>query len=478
MLKCCIILIADDSDSGFSRSNTPHGTETSPTEEIKTLVDDPGGHGFRLEGGQLKSNTLQINATESQGPIKDVKIRGPRSRMPVKKSNTNPWTLKVPKSSAGVCNCATFPRSPPHCKGCKYRGIPGEGNTNVAETLMSDLMFEERRESTEDPENQTDTKVKAVNAILKKTDNSIRDASIERTERVGSKTLSRSSAFKSNVSNVSVRNTNTFRRERSNTVGNSKELISCLKKKPANQSVSLEDVNLPFMYRKPILSASFYEAIERGYENKSRRSSNVSSASSQLGNISEHVQNGIERLNTEANIATREHTSNPSKTRPNLSEFDNNESQSRNETESLSDDVFAEESLDRFYCKSVQEINTAEDYSFLPESNTFKPISTSTSDNRRTSSQSQKLLAISFDAGSHSSAIELAQNTLYVSGVNEIVGNQNVDVIKRAPMNEKLTEGMFVEVNEDVLASRKRHGSSINVVPNSPRLCIKQGNAL
>ena len=447
---------------------------------MKHLVLGEQVQDFLMESDPTKPSSFRVNETDRQAPIKrDANTKGQKIRMPVKKSNTNPWALKVPKPGAGVCNCATLPRSPPHCKGCKYQGMPFDLKTNVTETLMSDLMFEESRENTSDPDKHTDTKDQVMNAILKKTDNAceVKDVIEERNLTLGSKTLSKSSAFKSNVSNCSARHTNTYRRERSNTVGNSKELVSCLKKKPSNQSVSLEDVNLPFMYRKPILSASFYEAIERGHENKSRRSSNVSSVSSQLGNISEHLQNDIESLNAEVEPPKWEHKSKSSVNGPKLSEMNSSELQNQNATDSLlNDDVFVEESLDHFYRRKVEEIDTGEEYSFLPETNTFKPISNSSMDNRRSSSQSQKLLAISFDAGSHSSAIELAQNTLYVSGVNEIAGNQNMNVIKRAPMNEKLSEGMFVEVNEDVLASRKRHGSSINVVPNSPRLCIKQGN--
>ena len=342
---------------------------------------------------------------------------------------------------------------------------------------MSDLMSEERRENIKEHGRYNEPKDKVISAILKKTDNGskAKDVNIERNIKIGSKTLSKSSAFKSNVSNCSARNNGPYIRERSNTVGNGKELQSCLKKKPNDHSVSLEDVNLPFMYRKPILSASFYEAIERGHENKSRRPSNVSSASSQLGSISERLQNDVGTLNAETKTKTRS-----SGTGQQLTELNSSELQRQNKTESLlNDDAFVEESLDNFYRKNVQEINAAEEYSFLPETNTFKPISTSSMDNKRSCSQSQKLLAISFDAGSHSSAIELARNTLYVSGVNEVSGNSsnhNMNMINSAQMNERLSDAMFIEVNEDVLASRKRHGSSINVVPNSPRLCIKQGN--
>ena len=451
-----VLLFADDSDSGFSRSNTPHGTEISPTEEVKNLVLGEQVNDYLTRSDQTKPSSSHVKGTDNQAPIKrDANVKGQKIRMPVKKSNTNPWTLKVPKPGAGVCNCATLPRSPPHCKGCKYQSMPFDGQTNVTETLMSDLMFEERRENSDDPDKHSDTKDQAMNAILRKTDNThgIKDVYEEGYVKLGSKTLGKSSAFKSNVSNCSARHTNTYRRERSNTVGNSKELISCLKKKPGSQSVSLEDVNLPFMYRKPILSASFYEAIERGHENKSRRSSNVSSVSSQLGNISENLQNDIENQNAEEKNQQWEYKSKSSVNGPKLSELSSSELQNQNKTENLlSDDVFVEESLDHLYRWKVQEIDPAEEYRFLPETNTFKPISTSSLDNRRSSSQSQKLLAISFDAGSHSSAIELAQNTLYVSGINEIAGNQNINVMKRAPMNEKLTEGMFVEVNEDVLA--------------------------
>lgn len=469
----------DDSDSGFSRSNTPRGAETSPTEEVKDATD-----GLQVvENILTESDTIaltetdrfNVNQTEIQlSASLEMSRAKQRTRIPVKKSNTNPWTLKVPKPGTGICKCATLPRSPPNCQGCNF----SDDKRNTTDTLMSDLMSEENRDNLESGEKYKVSKEKVISQIHKKTNNA-EDTNTARIRKSGTKTLNRSDCFKGNISNCSARNVKPYLRERSHTVGNEKELQSCLTKKTNKQSVSMEDVNLPFMYRKPILSASFYEAIERGNERENRRISNVSNASSQLGSISESVIClGLPNRSAETGTGNEEsqslgidHASGDVRT---------SELERQNTTESLlSDDVFIEESLDNFYRKSVKEINIDEKHSFLPENNTFKPISTSSKDNRRSSSQSQKLMAISFDAGSYSSAIELARNTLYVSGVNEVSGDnsdQDLAIMKCDNMNEKLPEGMLVEVNEDILASRKRHGSSINVVPNSPRLCLKQGN--
>ena len=117
----------------------------------------------------------------------------------------------------------------------------------------------------------------------------------------------------------------------------------------------------------------------------------------------------------------------------------------------------------------------SDNFNVLPDKNTFKPISTSSKSNQSNSCSSQKLMAISFDAGSYSSSIELARNTLYVTGVNEGSGSTVINTRDSGEQNKTLPDRMLVEVDEAVLASRKRHGSSINVVPSSPRPFVKQG---
>ena len=396
----------------------------------------------------------------TEGPIQSA-FESQKSRIPVRKSITNPWALRLPAAGSGVCNCATLPRSVAQCKGCKHSGTHCDLKQHTSEqTLMSDLMLEENRENLELGDRYKAPKEKILANLQKKT-NIVDNGVTNRVCKSENKTGNRLNSLKSNVSNCSARNVKPYIRERSNTVGNEKDIRAALKDKAGVQSVSMDDVNLPFMYRKPILSASFYEAIERGYESDRRPNRHKSSSTNHLESINERLQRPSVVLhgnNIVDSSVSSSQTLNRQNTRDSI----------------LSDDVFIEESLDNFYRKNMKN-KISDNFNVLPDKNTFKLISTSSKSDQSNSCSSQKLMAISFDAGSYSSSIELARNTLYVTGVNEGSGSTVINTRDSGEQNKTLPDRMLVEVDEAALASRKRHGSSINVVPSSPRPFVKQG---
>lgn len=431
-----MFLSADDSDSGFSISNTPRGSCSAP----KSDMTEPF---FEQEHKESSDEYITQERRASHPESSLIRLlQTRRSRIPLKKCNSNPWSVKVPKAGTGVCNCANLPSD----------------KQVTPDTLASDLMKDEQRERVQTIESNNDKGEKISSASTKSgTYNMEKEVKSNqafcKSEQKGKQFVQK---YQKNVppGNVADCSARTLPKSLQN-----KEKIKL--KQLQNRisqahSFSVDDLPLRLLKHRP--SASFEEAIERGYTSDTYHSKSAS--------ISEAEEDTI----TKQNI-------NSGKTNGNLRTPRNGIKRHKSlVTDSVSsDDVFLGENIiDNMYKDYLSDISVQP----LPNKMSFRPFPTSSNVPHKLRNNSQRMTSLSFESQSRRSSIELTKDELFVDNIDNAnhvtVDNCIVSAGDKfePEVHEAFPVELFTDVNESTLAALKRHGSSINVAPsseNSPR---------
>jgi hypothetical protein len=363
-----------------------------------------------------------------------------KSRLPVKKCNTNPWA-KVPKPGTGVCNCANVPADELATSG----------------TLASDLMKEERREQTETSEQIKDSVdissmyVKA--SEIRANNNNNNSQTLCKTEQKGKQSAQRyqKSVMSGNVADCSARTL-----PKSLQIKERTKLKQLQSRISQAHSFSVDDLPLRLLKHRP--SASFEEAIERGYTSDTYHCKSAS--------ISEAEEDNLEKeQTTDVKVAVKSRTP-----RNGIRRHKSLVSDSVS-----SDEVFhSENHIDTIYKGYLSDIATQP----LPNKMSFKQLSTSVNSQLKLRTNAQKLTSVNFDSQSRRSSIELTKDDLFINKGNNLksattgIDFEQADDMCETETHEAFPGELFTEVNESTLAALKRHGSSLNVAPsseNSPR---------
>ncbi|XP_045211563.2 ras-associating and dilute domain-containing protein-like [Mercenaria mercenaria] len=432
-LKSLYGVTEDDSDSGFSISNTPRGSCSATT---KSDFAEPF---FEQENKEMadENETSERRASHPESSLMML-LQKQKSRIPVKKCNTNPWSFKVPKPGTGVCNCANVPADELATSG----------------TLASDLMKEEHREQPESNEHSKDpreTNTVRAKSSERRAQNNAQVAC--KTEQKGKQLVQRyqKSVPSGNVADCSARTL-----PKSLQIKERNKLKQLQSRISQAHSFSVDDLPLRLLKHRP--SASFEEAIERGYTSDTYHSKSAS--------ISE----------AEEDTLTKEKTQEVKpevKTRVPRNGIRRHKSLV---TDSVSsDEVFhSENNIDNLYKDYLSDINAQP----LPNKMSFKPLPTSVNPQLKLRTNAQKMTSVSFEPESRRSSIELTRDDLFISNANHLkrantgIDDDGADDIFEPETSEAFPGELFTEVNESTLAALKRHGSSLNVAPsseNSPR---------
>ena len=368
-----------------------------------------------------------------------------KSRIPVKKSKTNPWSVKIPKSGTGVCTCGGFSKTMSHAHDATV--FDSKNCHKKCSDVATDLMQEENRESLghEEDNEETLTEDRFMSTLKSKSMRSKPNASNQTNCGTKSKQHSNVIYYKSSGTLKS------HPRDRSYSMGAAKE--QCKAKTDQPQSYSMEDISVPtyHLHRKP--SASFEEAMERGYNSDTRVCV---------------PHNNVFKEDSKA-VTEKKNTNNSSKF-GNLDLPQNGFRKQSMFDSPLSDDVFMKENfIDDIFQRNQQKSNICAQS--LPSFSTFKPEIPSEIKNLKTSrSHTQKITMVSFDSNSRRSSIELTKDDLYVSKLGE---DNGIEPCHSSETSEIFPFDVFTEVSASTLAALKRHGSSLNVAPssndNSPR---------
>ena len=452
--------VADDSDSGFSISNTPRGT----------LIVTNGDSFYDQESvssnekGACNNN---ISTKENRGKESPTyaTVQKAKGKLPIKRNGINLWTYKVPQPTNGVCHCSENSDS---------------DDVNQA-SLTLDLLREERRETVESSDSSREHD---------KHDNTT--ASLSRSLKLNIKPVCKSETkdktaitpryvknkhLNGNVADCSARTLpkSLQLRIRSNSHTSTTEPRSNNKQL---HSFSVEDLPVRVLRQRP--SASFEAAIERGY------SSDVNIAHKKSASLSEDES---QRLRPSKTPQSLHETMKPTVS-SRLPMHKRRSALLKAGTHSVSsDDVFVDNPTGKIYNQETKEILMQS----LPHKFTlFKPISTSSQELRSKQfhvTNNPNIKALNFDSNSRRSSIELTKDNLYfhngdalddaddnfeISRTNE--NGSDVDDDSTCDADEEFSGELFTEVNEKTLADMKRHGSSLNVAPsceNSPRMSNK-----
>lgn len=428
--------LSDDSDSGFSIGHTPRGSAGAPKGEMA----DPFYEQENEENVPEETRKERRHSLPESSLMALMKKR--KSSIPVKKCKTNPWIVKVPKAGTGVCNCANV--------------LSDERESE--DTLASDLMKEEHRERIETADSQRKTeRNKGISPLLRKAygnnvSGSYKPSLCKSETKCNVPAYQKLSSF-ANVANCSARTL-----PKSLQIRERNKLKQLQNKLSQGHSFSIEDLPMRLLRHRP--SASFEEAIERGY------TSDTYAAKSDSQSEPEEVKS--QSLNSKSPLEQK-----PTP-KPRLPRNGIKRHKSLVTDSASSDDVFLDETaIDSLYKCYLSDIPA----SLLPKMSTFRPISTSS--NSTLKLRSQKLSSVSFESSSKRSSVELAEDDLFVNNVDQVYDKESQvktfsvsGVIVEPEARDFYPGDVFTEVNENTLASRKRHGSSLNVAPsaeNSPR---------
>ncbi|XP_060583806.1 ras-associating and dilute domain-containing protein-like [Ruditapes philippinarum] len=431
-LKSLYGVTEDDSDSGFSISNTPRGSCSAP----KCDIADPF---FEHENKEQADEKLKIEGKSSNPESALISmLHKQKSRLPVKKCNTNPWA-KVPKPGTGVCNCANVPADELATSG----------------TLASDLMKEERREQTETSEQIKDlvdiSSMYVKASEIRANNNNNNSQTMCKTEQKGKQSTQRyqKSVMSGNVADCSARTL-----PKSLQIKERTKLKQLQSRISQAHSFSVDDLPLRLLKHRP--SASFEEAIERGYTSDTYHCKSAS--------ISEAEEDNLEKKQT---------TDVPVKSRTPRNGIRRHKSLVSDSVSS--DEVFhSENHIDTIYKGYLSDIATQP----LPNKMSFKQLSTSVNSQLKLRTNAQKLTSVNFDSQSRRSSIELTKDDLFINKGNNLksattgIDFEQADDMCETETHEAFPGELFTEVNESTLAALKRHGSSLNVAPsseNSPR---------
>lgn len=413
------------------------------------------GEPFYEQETNEEPTTKPTNERRGSNPDSAVAmlIEKQKSRIPVKKCNTNPWSFKVPKSGTGVCKCASFSK---------------ELNSE-RDSVAMDLMKEEQRCSFDSFDTTKESSDKLIatlqsksikintclstNKIKRQAETNEKQAT-KRYTKNGDTGVANCSAHARSRSYASSMDTD-LPRGRSNSTGVAKHPKTGGKGLAEVQSYSMEDItsNLQMRLLKYKPSASFEEAIQKGYHSDTKCNVNEE----QLGPLVEN--NNTTAHKRQINGPMRQHT----------------------RDSVLSDDVFVDEyTIDNLYSSHQNKC----DSKTLPNPKSYKSGSVASNlmmqKHRIVRKPSKKMMTMSFDSDSHSSSIELTKDELIVSSVDEVYEDETCHVSDEMEIQgvKVLPAELLTEVNENTLAALKRHGSSLNVAPscdNSPREQFTQG---
>lgn len=401
---------ADDSDSGFSRSNTPRGS-CSATQE------DP----FYVHEGETVTRTRRESSNVNGSTVNGVSFlhSKPTKKVQLKKCNTNPWSLKLP--GGGSCHYSSTT--------CNKR-VSGD-------TLSSELIQDEKRENIDIAEaNDSKSKSWPLKAYKKASQSESRS-------KHGNIYKKLSISSNSSVSNCSARTLPKKLQPGVRTKSRKPEVKVSLQ-----QSFSSEDYQPRFSRCQ--LSASFEQAIERGY---------ASDTVNPSGDLSE---DDLPDPGCSKTKSKQENAFVAKKTPPRMT------LNGGNSVSIFHDEIFIDEDgVESMYTDC--EDTGAPDSMPCPLSKYFKPLSTSESNlTHAQKHRSNKLTTVSFDSQSRRSSIELTKDKLILHNARNIM--REAEELSDTD-TEQLPGDVFTEVNESTLEYLKRHGSAINVAPsaeNSP----------
>lgn len=428
------IRFVDDSDSGFSISNTPRGSST----ESKSEMADP----FYEHENNETTNEVTVNGMKNchSQSVYETLIKKQRAKIPIKKSNTNPWACKVPRAGTGVCNCGNV----------QTNGVATE------DTLASDLMKDEHRDHvtlSDASKELKDLYSKPINKPIKhklelsKTCQNNRQASCQTT----SKNKQSGKLYEKRKGDVADISASTL--PKSMQIRQKNKLKQMQNKLNQAHSFSVEDLPLRLLRHRP--SASFEEAIERGYTSDTFQDNKSSSMEADEDNRLQPntvlnkprvLRNGVKRHKSL------------------VSEIVN------------SDDVFLDENaVDHLY---KDYIDVLMEHRHDKEQSNGKLVSSLKQPSLKLKTLPQKLTSVSFESVSRRSSLELTKDDLFINDVNvvtnEITTDNEADELQEPEVCEAFPGELFTEVSAGTLAAMKRHGSSLNVAPpsesNSPRI--------
>ncbi|XP_052820979.1 ras-interacting protein 1-like [Mya arenaria] len=455
-LKSLYGAVEDDSDSGFSISNTPRGSNIATNGE-------PFYNQEVIPTNQNSANNTRDDKSQESEPTYAV-VQKSKVKLPVKRNGMNLWSYKVPKPGSGVCQCTE-----------------NSDNDDVTRnSLTSDLMSEERRENVEssDSSREHDKNEFIATALSRSLKLNIKPiCKTENKEKNVTPRYVKNKHASGNVADCSARTLpkSLQMRNRSNSIGaHSKKPHDASKQ---TLSFSVEDLPVKMLRHKP--SASFEEAIERGYTSDTVHVKSASISEDEFSHTKPSVISSSLSLNKSVKpvIVPRSHLVRRHKSL--VTSTSNSVS---------SDEVFVDEvDIDNLY----QSHSGSIPFQTLPNKlSSFKPISTSKDsmvNPKKLKTNTQKIMAVSFDANSRRSSIELTKDELFLhdADINLEYADDNVNVRETddnssdieemldSEVNEEYSGELFTEVNEQTLADLKRHGSSLNVAPScetSPRM--------
>ncbi|KAH3869879.1 hypothetical protein DPMN_033052 [Dreissena polymorpha] len=439
----------DDSDSGFSISNTPRCSSSATNGESSYNQEWIATNGN-------KDNTDDQDQTYAT-------IQKTRLRIPAKDGLTQ-W---VAKPGTGVCSCAEHT----------------ESDDLEHTSLAHDLLMDERRETLETADLYRALHDVKDNSVLKQKSLSQLKASlnvksiINKSETKEINTPSRylkNGQVSGNVADCSARTLPRSLQIKYRNLSSGLKAKQLQKRFKQGQSFSVEDLPTQMLTHRP--HASFEEAIERGYtsDTPNKNSESISEEESSPTNTSSTSDCNspnvtIKAPRTPRNGIIRRHKSLVTSVTSSV----------------FSDDVFVD---------NAKTDSSFQGHHSLPiKFSTFKPISTSEQADSKLSkhrSNLHKLTEVSFDKSTRRSSIELTRDDLYFNHADDTLEQTicSVNVRKSADEDDigsdddeasfedgqELFPGeLFTEVNEKTLSAMKRHGSSLNVAPsceNSPNL--------
>lgn len=398
---------------------------------------------FELEHKESSDDYITQERRASHPESSLIKLlQTQKSRIPLKKCNSNPWSVQVPKAGTGVCNCANLPSDKLVTSG----------------TLASDLMKDEQRERVQTTESNNDKGEKTSSASAQSGAYNVEkevkgNQAFCKSEQKGKQFVQK---YQKNVPSGNVADCSARTLPKSLQNREKIKLKQLQNRISQAHSFSVDDLPLRLLKHRP--SASFEEAIERGYTSDTYHSKSAS--------ISETEEDNVTKQNA-----------NSGKTSGKLRIPRNGIKRHKSLVSDsvLSDDVFlGENTIDNIYKGYLSDISVQP----LPNKMSFRPLPTSSNVPHKLRNNSQRMTSLSFESESRRSSIELTRDELFVDNIDDTkdmtVENciVNADDKFEPEVHEAFPVELFTEVNESTLAALKRHGSSINVAPsseNSPR---------
>ncbi|KAL4240013.1 hypothetical protein ACF0H5_000808 [Mactra antiquata] len=419
----------DDSDSGFSISNTPRGSSA----ESKPDIADPF---YEHEDKETPHEGTRAAAKVGQS-VYETLVKKQKTKVSMKKCNMSQWTCKVPKPDTGVCNCGNR-------TGCCV---------DTDQTLADDLMKVEHRnhdtvsDATKDFKELYSKPNKVKLNMAKENQNTTH---VNQSCKTTTKEKQPGRLYEKRKGDVADISTSTL--PKSVQIRQKNKLKQIQNKIHQFHSFSVEDLPLRLLKHKP--SASFEEAIERGYTSDTFQDMKGSSTDAEEDNQPKSLITS--KKNSSFRNGVKRHKSLVS--------------------ESItSDEVFFDEArVDNSYndyLSGLMKLHNKQTNACRHNVSTTKPMPNGLK------ILPQKLASVSFETSTRRPSIELTKDTLFVNNVN-VEANENAeengtDDRHEPEVCEAFPIELFTEVSESKLAAMKRHGSSLNVAPssanNSPR---------